>query len=43
MIWMSVGFITGFMIGIEFPGVENVLCTIDLGIIRIVFEKGEEE
>lgn len=44
MTYMSIGFITGCMIGIEFPGEEGIMCVIDLGIIRIVFEKaGEEE
>ena len=41
MIIISLGFITGVMVGIEFPG-EGVLCVIDLGIVRIVFAKEEE-
>lgn len=40
---LSVGLITGFMVGIEFPGPEqpNIICVIDLGILRLVFEKLE--
>lgn len=40
---LSVGLITGFMIGIEFPGQEqpNILAVIDLGIVRLVYEKLE--
>lgn len=40
---ISLGFITGVMVGIEFPGAEGVMCVIDLGIIRIVFTKEEVE
>lgn len=41
---MSIQFITGFMIGIEFPGVEGIHFVLDLGIIRIVIETvGDEE
>lgn len=39
---ISLGFITGFMVGIEFPGSDGISCVIDLGIIRIVFSKEEE-
>jgi hypothetical protein len=40
---LSVGLITGFMLGIEFPGPEqpNIYFVIDLGILRLVYEKIE--
>lgn len=40
---LSVGLITGFMVGIEFPGPEqpNIIFVLDLGILRLVFEKLE--
>lgn len=40
---LSVGLITGFMIGIEFPGQENpnIILVLDLGIVRLVLEKIE--
>lgn len=40
---LSVGLITGFMIGVEFPGHEqpNIIFVLDLGILRLVFEKIE--
>ena len=41
---MSIQFITGFMVGVEFPGVEGIHFVLDLGIIRIVIETvGDEE
>lgn len=39
---MSIQFITGFMVGIEFPGVQGIHLVLDLGIIRIVIETVEE-
>ncbi len=38
---LSFGLITGFMIGIEFPGKDqpNIMFVVDLGIIRAVYEK----
>ena len=39
---ISLGLITGFMVGIEFPGSDGISCVIDLGIIRIVFAREEE-
>jgi len=44
MIICSLQLITGFMVGIEFPEQEGLVCVIDLGILRIVFERiGDEE
>lgn len=40
---LSVGLITGFMVGIEFPGPEqpSIIFVLDLGILRLVYEKLE--
>lgn len=40
---VSFAFITGFMVGIEFPGAgeEAPWLVIDLGIVRILFDKIE--
>jgi hypothetical protein len=43
MIVCSLQFITGFMVGIEFPAQEGIVCVIDLGIIRVMFERYDEE
>lgn len=41
---MSIQFITGLMLGIEFPGVQGIHLVLDLVIIRIVIETvGDEE
>lgn len=40
---LSIQFITGVMFGLEFPMQEGVKCVIDLGIVRLVFERVELE
>lgn len=42
MIICSLQLITGFMIGIEFPPQDGIVCVIDLGIVRVLFERYEE-
>jgi|Laugrespbdmm15dd_1035085.scaffolds.fasta_scaffold04720_2 hypothetical protein len=39
MIICSVQLITGCMVGLEFPEQEGIVCVIDLGIIRVLFER----
>jgi len=39
----SLQFITGFMVGLEFPMQNGVIFVLDLGIIRIVLETVEVE
>ena len=43
MPFISISFISGVMVGIEFPGEDGVMFVLDLGIIRIIFEKEEEK
>lgn len=43
MIVCSLQLITGCMVGIEFPPQEGIVCVIDLGIIRVLFERYTEE
>lgn len=43
MIFCSLQFITGFMVGIEFPAQDGIVCVVDLGIMRILIERYDEE
>ena len=43
MIVCSVQLITGCMVGLEFPEQEGIVCVIDLGIFRVLFERYTEE
>lgn len=41
MTFIEIYCITGFMLGLEFPGQDNIKMVIDLGIVRFVLRTEE--